>query len=86
MRAEGFTRWDAFLQLNFHPRKQVNPLMTQEQEQQLSQTMLAMMQSGGDAPKSPLPKSRKMAYNRECGNRSVPCGLKDSPAGTLFCN
>ena len=52
MRAEGFTRWDAFLQLNFHPRKQVNPLMTQEQEQQLSQTMLAMMQSGGDAPKS----------------------------------
>lgn len=26
--------------------------MTQEQEQQLSQTMLAMMQSGGDAPKS----------------------------------
>lgn len=43
MRAEGFTRWDAFLQLNFHPRKQVNPLMTQEQEQQLSQTMLAMM-------------------------------------------
>lgn len=54
MRAEGFTRWDAFLQLNFHPRKQVNPLMTQEQEQQLSQTMLAMMQSGGDAPKSTL--------------------------------
>lgn len=52
MRAEGFTRWDAFLQLNFHPRKQVNPLMTQEQEQQLSQTMIAMMQSGGDAPKS----------------------------------
>lgn len=52
MRAEGFTRGDAFLQLNFHPRKQVNPLMTQEQEQQLSQTMLAMMQSGGDAPKS----------------------------------
>lgn len=52
MRAEGFTRWDAFLQLNFHPRKQVNPLMTQEQEQQLSQTMLAMMQSGGDAPKN----------------------------------
>ena len=52
MRAEGFTRWDAFLRLNFHPRKQVNPLMTQEQEQQLSQTMLAMMQSGGDAPKS----------------------------------
>ena len=40
------------MQLNFHPRKQVNPLMTQEQEQQLSQTMLAMMQSGGDAPKS----------------------------------
>lgn len=26
--------------------------MTQEQEQQLSQTMIAMMQSGGDAPKS----------------------------------
>lgn len=52
MRAEGFARWDAFLQLNFHPRKQVNSLMTQEQEQQLSQTMLAMMQSGGDAPKS----------------------------------
>lgn len=52
MRAEGFTRGDAFLQLNFHPRKQVNPLMTQEQEQQLSQTMIAMMQSGGDAPKS----------------------------------
>lgn len=52
MRAEGFTRGDAFLQLNFHPRKQVNPLMTQEQEKQLSQTMLAMMQSGGDAPKS----------------------------------
>lgn len=40
------------MQLNFHPRKQVNPLMTQEQEQQLSQTMIAMMQSGGDAPKS----------------------------------
>lgn len=52
MRAEGFTRWDAFLRFNSPPRKQVNPLMTQEQEQQLSQTMLAMMQSGGDAPKS----------------------------------
>ena len=52
MRAEGFTRWDAFLRFNSLPRKQVNPLMTQEQEQQLSQTMLAMMQSGGDAPKS----------------------------------
>ena len=27
-----------------------------------------------------------MAYNRKCGNRSVPCGLNDSPAGMLFCD
>ena len=43
MRAEGFTRWDAFLQLNFHPRKQVNPLMTQEQEQQKNCCSLSVL-------------------------------------------